>query len=246
MAAAAVDAAAAAVGAAATATKILYLHSERSVKNKAMRNAWPLFFLSTLFFCPLLFTQPKDLNQIPNKDLSKNFVVLGDSLTEGYGVAKDSAFPALLEKKLGSPWKVIAAGISGSTSASALSRMKWQLKAKPDVVLLALGSNDALRGLKPEETEKNLAEAIEFAQKEKVSVLLAGLMAPPNYGKEYSEKFKSVFVNLEKKYKIKRMPFLLEGVAGESKMNLPDGIHPNEKGHAHIAEQLSVFLKGIL
>lgn len=167
----------------------------------------------------------------------KKLVFIGDSLTEGYGVAKENAFPALIEKKLaGKNWKVINAGMSGSTSASAFPSMQWQLKAKPDLIVLALGANDALRALKVEETEKNLAVALELAQKEKVPVILAGMLAPPNYGKDYGNHFRQIFKDLSKKYKTTLIPFLLVNVAGKKELNQSDGIHPNEKGHAIVAD----------
>ncbi|MBO9667272.1 MAG: arylesterase [Bdellovibrio sp.] len=180
----------------------------------------------------------------------KKLIVLGDSLTEGYGVSKEAAYPALLEKKLHDvgkkEWTVVNAGVSGSTTASAVGRMKWLFKSKPDVVLLALGANDGLRGLKVEESEKNLAAAIEYAQKEKVRVILGGLMMPPNYGKDYTDKFKKMYDDLAKKYKVMFIPFLLDKVAGNPKYNLADGIHPNEEGHKIIADHVFNALKGAL
>lgn len=176
-------------------------------------------------------------------------VVLGDSLTEGYGVAKESAFPALLEKKLvaaGKRWTVVNSGVSGSTTASAVGRMKWIFKSKPDVVLLVLGANDGLRGLKPEESERNLAAAIEYAQSQKVRVILGGLYMPPNYGKDYTAEFKKMYERLAKKYKLDFIPFILDRVAGDPKYNLADGIHPNEEGHKIIAENIFSAVKGSL
>lgn len=180
----------------------------------------------------------------------QKLVVLGDSLTEGYGVSKESAFPALLEKKLNTTaekkWTVINSGVSGSTTASGISRMKWLFKSKPHVVLLVLGANDGLRGLKPAESEKNLATAIEYAQKEKVKVILGGLYMPPNYGKEYTTEFRQMYERLAKKYKLVFIPFILDKVAGDPKYNLADGIHPNEEGHKIIAEHIFQSLKGSL
>jgi acyl-CoA thioesterase I len=165
-------------------------------------------------------------------------VVLGDSLTEGYGVSRASAFPALLEKKIiasGKDWVVVNAGISGATTASGPSRIRWQLKSKPKLVILALGANDGLRGLNLASTEKNLSETIAIAQKENIEVILAGMMLPPNYGAQYTKNFQAIYERLAKQYKIRKIPFLLEGVAGNPKLNLTDGIHPNEKGHEIIA-----------
>jgi acyl-CoA thioesterase I len=165
-------------------------------------------------------------------------VVLGDSLTEGYGVSRNSAFPALLEKKIsasGKQWIVVNAGISGATTASGPSRMRWQLKSKPKLVILALGANDGLRGLDLASTEKNLSETISIAQNANVEVILAGMMLPPNYGAKYTKDFQSIYQRLAKQFKIQKIPFLLDGVAGNPKLNLTDGIHPNEKGHEIIA-----------
>lgn len=179
----------------------------------------------------------------------KKFVILGDSLTEGYGVAQTAAFPALLQKKIDADklnWKVISSGSSGSTSASGLQRIKWIAKDKPDIVLLLLGSNDGLRGLKVEETEKNLNDTIEWARKNNITVALGQLHVPPNYGKDYEKKFSAVYGKVAAKNKIQLAPFLLEKVAGDKNLNLADGIHPNEKGHQVIAENLYPFVKKLL
>lgn len=172
---------------------------------------------------------------------ARTLVIVGDSLTEGYGVAREKAFPALLEKKLvaktpKAKWKVINAGVSGATSASCVERTKWHLKSKPEIILIALGANDALRGLKTEKTQASLDECIILAQKEKAKVILAGMLSPPNYGSGYTDRFRRIFPALAKKYKITLIPFLLDGVAGEKSLNQADGIHPNEKGHEVIAE----------
>lgn len=208
-----------------------------------MTKSWLFLFSAFVFLiCGSAFAEAP-------ADKPKTLVVIGDSLTEGYGVARESSFVALLEKKIaadGKKWKIVNAGVSGATSASGPSRIKWQLKAKPELVILALGANDALRGLKPEQTEKNLADSIELAQKEKVKLILAGMLAPPNYGKEYGDKFIGVFDRLEKKYKVPRIPFLLKDVAGESKLNQADGIHPNEKGHEIMAKNIYDSIKDFL
>lgn len=181
---------------------------------------------------------------------NKKLIVLGDSLTEGIGVAKDDAYPALLEKMIREGgkknWTVMNAGVSGSTTASAPGRMKWLFKSKPDLLLIVMGANDGLRGLKIEESEKNLAQAIEYAQNQKVPVVLGGLYIPPNYGKDYTEKFKQMYINLSKKYKLPLIPFVLDKVAGNPKYNLADGIHPNEAGHKIIAETVYKEIKGLL
>lgn len=204
----------------------------------------PLNF-STAFLFLFIFLSTSFSTSIAQKKL----IVLGDSLTEGYGVAREAAFPSLLEKKIqaaGMKWSVVNAGVSGSTTASASSRLKWLFKSKPDAVLLILGANDGLRGIKTEDSEKNLAQAIEFIQKEKVKVILGGLYMPPNYGKEYTEKFRKMYLSLSKKYKVAFIPFILDKVAGDPKLNQPDGIHPNEAGHKIVADHIFETIKAEL
>jgi acyl-CoA thioesterase I len=185
----------------------------------------------------------------PNAQAAKTIVILGDSITEGYGVQKEKAFPALVEKKLQAAkldWKVNNAGVSGSTSASAPSRTDWILKSKPDAILLALGANDGLRGLSTESMEKNLREAITKMKAAKVKVFLAGMQMPPNFGADYTKKYREVFPRIAKEEKIELLPFLLEDVGGVDKLNLADRIHPNEEGHKVIADHVFTFLKGKL
>lgn len=194
-----------------------------------------IFFFT--FFYLFLIAQPA---------FSEKLIFLGDSLTEGYGVAQDKAFPQLIQekfKKLNSKWSISASGSSGSTSASTLSRLKWISKDRPDVVFILMGSNDGLRGLKVEETEKNLAEALLWAKKEKIRVILGQLHVPPNYGKEYSKKFAAIFPRLAKKYNTTLAPFLLNEVAGIPTLNQADGIHPNEMGHQIVADNIFNFLQ---
>jgi acyl-CoA thioesterase I len=176
-------------------------------------------------------------------------LILGDSLTEGLGVEKEAAFPALLDAKLRKwqdAYQVINGGSSGSTSASGVRRLKWYEKAQPDMVLLALGSNDGLRGVKVEETRKNVEAALKFCQDRHWQVVLAGLKVPPNYGADYAGAFERIYPDLAAKYKLPIVGVLLEGVAGEQGMNQADGIHPNESGHERIAENLFRFFKPML
>lgn len=203
------------------------------------------FLLSTSLLSLVLFFSTNFSQALAQKKL----IVLGDSLTEGYGVSREAAFPHLMEKKMqaaGMKWSVVNAGVSGSTTASAASRLKWLFKNKPDAVLLILGANDGLRGIKTEDSEKNLSQAIEYIQKEKVKVILGGLYMPPNYGKEYTEKFRKIYSNIAKKYSVPFIPFILDKVAGDPKLNQADGIHPNEEGHKIIADHLFTAIKGEL
>ena len=167
-------------------------------------------------------------------------LMLGDSLTEGTGVEKTNAYPYLVEQILKAQGflaiKVINGGVSGSTTASALSRLRWYLRERQDILLLALGANDGLRGLPTIQIKNNLAETIELSLRKGIRVVLAGMRMPPNYGKDYTVQFEKVFHELAKEYDIPFIPFLLEGVAGDPKLNLPDGIHPNERGHQIIAQ----------
>jgi acyl-CoA thioesterase-1 len=174
-------------------------------------------------------------------------VFLGDSLTEGYGLSKEQAFPHLIQEKLDkikpNGFKVINGGVSGSTTASGKSRLKWFLKAKPNIVVLALGANDGLRGIKVDESEKNLEQTIQLAQENNLKIILCEMHLPINYGKEYRKKFNDMFKRIKEKYKIGFIPFLLAGVGGVKEMNLEDGIHPNVEGHKKVAENVMKYLK---
>ncbi len=176
-------------------------------------------------------------------------LILGDSLTEGYGVEKDDAFPARLETLMNA-WRpgfqVLNGGSSGSTSASGVRRLQWYAKAAPDLVILALGSNDGLRGVQPSDTRKNVEAALLFCRQKHWRVALVGLKVPPNYGAEFSADFARIFPELATKYQTPLLPFLLAGVAGEPALNQADGIHPNEKGHAVVAATLFQFLKPLV
>ena len=175
---------------------------------------------------------------------------LGDSLTEGYGLAADEAYPALVERRLHregrTDVRVINAGISGSTSASGLARLRWQLRGEPHVLLLALGANDGLRGFDLAATRKNLAAVIELAIERRLKIILAGMKLPPNYGPQYTRAFERMYVELARRYQLVLIPFLLDGVAGNPDLNLSDGIHPNALGHGIVAETVYRYLIRLL
>lgn len=180
---------------------------------------------------------------------AKTIVALGDSVTAGYGVAKQEAYPALLEvalKKKNPNIKVINAGISGATSANAISNLKWQMRRPFDILILCLGGNDGLRGLKLKQTEENLSKAINIALEKNIKVLLVGMRIPQNYGKKYQSDFFKMYKRLAKKHKISYMPFLLKDVALNDELNLPDGIHPNEKGYKKVAENILPYVEKML
>lgn len=178
---------------------------------------------------------------------NNRILFLGDSLTEGLGVKKQEAFPKLVQDLIQTELKkdiqVINGGVSGSTTSDGLSRLKWYLRKKPYLVFIALGANDGLRGLNLKKSQKNLEEIVSYALKSKAKVLLAGMLIPPNYGPKYSEDFKKMYEIIKIKYKLRSMPFLLDGVAGKEELNQRDGIHPNAKGHKYIAKQVFEFIK---
>lgn len=176
-------------------------------------------------------------------------VFLGDSLTIGYGLDKKYSFPDLIQEKIKNDeknYKVINAGISGSTTASGMSRLKWFLKQKPSIIVIALGSNDALRGAKVKDIKSNLQKIIKTAIDNDIKVLLCGARISPNYGDEYRLAFDKIFPELAEEFQIAFVPFLLRDVAGERKLNQADGIHPNIEGQKILAENVYTVLKGIL
>lgn len=181
----------------------------------------------------------------------KNILFFGDSLTAGYGLSPEEAFPALVEKELNKTTqqvKVTNAGLSGETSAGGLSRIDWILRSQVDIFVLELGANDGLRGLPLDQTKKNLQAIIDKVKVKypNVKLVLAGMMVPPNLGKEYTNDFKNIYPDLAKKNNATLIPFLLEGVGGDEKLNQPDGIHPNSQGHRIVAKNISKIIAPLL
>jgi acyl-CoA thioesterase I len=182
---------------------------------------------------------------------AKTILFYGDSLTAGYGLSPEEAFPALVGKTLnakGKSTKIINAGLSGETSAGGLSRLDWVLRQPVDIFILELGPNDGLRGLPLEQTEKNLQAIIDKVKSKypKVRIVIAGMLVPPNMGEEYTTKFKRIYPELAKKNQASLIPFLLEGVAGHENLNLPDGIHPNIEGHKMVADNVLKVVEPLL
>ena len=217
--------------------------------NLSLHSWLSLISLSTLSIfsgCPSNSENPRE-TQVYRKNTKENsfrILILGDSLTEGYGVSAQQAFPSLLEKKLNeefSPdkndtYEIINAGISGSTSSGGVARIEWLLKSNPDFLIIALGGNDGLRGVPVEETKNNLKKIILTAKAKDIPTLLSGMKMPPNYGIEYTHEFSKLFIDLAEEENVPLVPFLLEGVGGDPAMNLPDRIHPNPVGHQKIAQ----------
>ena len=175
--------------------------------------------------------------------------VLGDSLTAGLGVAPDDAYPALLEARLKREdydYRVVNAGVSGDTSSGGLRRLDWVLKLKPEVVIVALGANDGLRGQSVVQLHDNLVAIVRKAQQAGARVLLAGMRMPPNYGAAYTREFAAVFPEVARRMNVPLVPFLLEGVAAEVRLNQGDGIHPNAEGQRLIAEHVWPHLRPLL
>lgn len=180
---------------------------------------------------------------------SVSILVLGDSLSAGYGLQLEQAFPAQLEtvlKKRGHNVQVINAGISGDTSAGGAARLSWSLADQPDIVIVELGANDALRGLSPQQTRDNLAAILTQLQKNKIRVILAGMKAPRNLGEDYYNSFDNLYPALAQEFQVAFYPFFLEGVAGRSDLNQADGIHPTQAGYEVIVNNMLPLVESVL
>lgn len=176
-------------------------------------------------------------------------VFLGDSLTAGHALSAEEAFPAVVGEMLeeaGTPVQVINGGVSGDTTAGGLSRLDWLLRQSPDVVVVGLGANDGLRGIRPEASEQNLRVIIQRCRDAGADVLLLGMMIPPNYGPEYTEEFRALYPRLAAEMDVPMVPFLLEGVGGVSDLNMSDGIHPTAAGHKIVARNVLPHLRDLL
>jgi acyl-CoA thioesterase-1 len=176
-------------------------------------------------------------------------MALGDSLVAGFGLAEGKGFAPLLERALnarGLSVKVLNAGVSGDTTAGGLGRLDWALADKPTAAIVELGANDMLRGLDPAEARKNLDAILAKLKERGVKVLLAGMLAAPNLGKDYAGEFDAIYPDLAKKHGVPLYPFFLEGVAGQAALLLPDGMHPNERGVEEIVARIAPFVAKLL
>lgn len=219
----------------------------------------PLIIFTGAFYLPLRSKAPHPASE-PNSagidsttaaSPKKAILFLGNSLTAGYGLDPDRAYPTLIQQKIDSlKWnfEAINAGLSGETSSGGLRRINWLLKRKIDVLALALGANDGLRGIPTDLTRNNLQEIIDRtrAKYPQVKVVIAGMEVPPNMGPEYAREFHTIFPDLAKKNNAALVPFLLEGVAGVPGLNQADGIHPTAEGQKIVAENVWKRLKPVL
>ena len=184
-----------------------------------------------------------------NRCEGKKLVVFGDSLVAGYGLAPGAAFPEQLGKSLetrGVKIDVINAGVSGDTTSSGLARLDWSVGEGTDAVILELGANDALRGISPDVTQKNLDEMISRLKESNIEILLAGMVAPPNMGHSYGKTFNSIYPKLAEKHGVQLYPFFLDGVAADTRLNQADGIHPTKEGISVIVEKFMPFAEKLL
>ena len=200
-----------------------------------------------LIFC--VFILGSSLIAVTGHARELKLLAFGDSLIAGYGLPKKDGFSDQLEATLnhaGIRLKVINAGVSGDTSAGGLSRIDWALGSNPDAILLELGANDSLRGIDPKITKTNLQKIITKPERRGVPILFAGMVAPPNMGKEYGLEFEKVYLELAEVNKVIFYPFFLEGVAGVPELNQEDGIHPNKEGVLKIVETIAPFVRDLL
>jgi acyl-CoA thioesterase-1 len=176
-------------------------------------------------------------------------IFLGDSLTAGYGLPADAAFPALvaeLARAKGRPMSFVNAGVSGDTTGGGLDRLGWLLDQKPDLLVVGLGVNDVFRGQPVDRIEKNLRAIVSQAKATGSRVLLLGMRIPTNYGRDTTEAFAAIYPRVAKAEKVGLMPFLLDGVAGHPELNLDDGIHPNVEGQRVVASHVLVYVERAL
>ncbi len=185
---------------------------------------------------------------VPSTKKLKNILIFGNSLTAGYGLEPAEAFPAQIQNRLDSlklPYKIINAGLSGETTSGGNSRIDWVLRNPVDIFILELGGNDGLRGIPATETRKNLQSMIDKvkAKYPEAKIILAGMQVPPSMGKKYADEFRVIYPELAQKNNVGLIPFLLENVGGEVKLNQKDGIHPNVEGAKIVAENVWKVLK---
>jgi acyl-CoA thioesterase I len=228
--------------------------------NLSFKNSFPFLLTCSAFFMFSYCSPPQEnredereeaIEQPAPAEERKTILFFGNSLTAGYGLEAEEAFPGLIQEKidsLGLDYRVINGGLSGETTASGINRLEWFLEEEPDIFVLELGGNDGLRGIPVSETRKNLVTMIDMVRSRypDTDILLAGMQIPPNMGREYAENFEIMYREIAEEKDVKLIPFLLEGVGGVRELNLPDGIHPTEEGHRIVAETVWEYLEPML
>jgi acyl-CoA thioesterase-1 len=182
-------------------------------------------------------------------DRTPEILAFGDSITAGFGLPPSEAFPARLEARLrdqGIAAHVVNAGVAGDTTAGGRARLDWSLADKPDVVILELGANDALRGIEPSTVRANLEAMISRIQASGAKLLLTGMVAPPNWGDDYQREFDRIYPELAQAHGVALYPFLLDGVAMDARLNQPDGLHPNERGVAVLVDHIAPLVARLI
>jgi acyl-CoA thioesterase-1 len=206
---------------------------------------WPL--LASLVLLAVLAVPARAAERVPAAE--RVIIAFGDSLTAGQGVAVAESYPALLAARLsaeGYRYRVVNAGVSGDTTAGGLRRVDWGLRLNPEIVILELGANDALRGQDLSAVTANLDQLVERFQSAGARVLLAGMRLPPNYGSWYATEFRGVYTEVARRRGVAFMPFFLDGVGGDPRLNQPDGIHPTAEGYRVIVDRLWPYLLPLL
>jgi acyl-CoA thioesterase-1 len=225
-----------------------------------MKSAHPNFSFYFVFLLAAWLTscsastekkQAEEGTQVVTTTANKSILFFGNSLTAGYGIDPEESFAGRIQTRLDSlkkEFRVINGGLSGETTAGGLSRLDWFLEEEPYLFVLELGGNDGLRGIALTETKKNLLAIVDKVQAKypNTKIILAGMQIPPNMGKEYTEEFKAIYPAVAKEKNIELIPFLLEGVAGNPDLNLPDGIHPTAEGHRLVMETLWPYISKAL
>jgi acyl-CoA thioesterase-1 len=204
-----------------------------------------LVFVGLIFFHGCGEETSTTFQAPPAENYEGTIVAVGDSLTEGLGVEEEFAYPAVLEKKLqeqGYRYRVINAGISGETSSGTLSRIKWVLTLKPDIVILVIGANDGLRGIEPELVKSNVRKIIRVLEENNVLVALGGMQIVQNLGQDYTTAFADIYTTIARSEDVIFIPFFLDGVAADPGLNQADGIHPTAEGYRKIVDTIYPFI----
>lgn len=211
-----------------------------------LKSIFTLF--SIFFFLTVSVGCGEESSSIPEQKQTKyegTILAIGDSLTEGLGIEEEFTYPALLQRKLlqnGITYQVINAGVSGETSSGTLSRLKWALTLKPDIVILVTGANDGLRGINPELVKSNITKIVQLLKDRNIVVVLGGMQMVKNLGQDYTSAFANIYPEIAKSQDLILIPFFLAGVGGKSDLNQSDGIHPTAEGYQVIVENIYPYV----